>query len=173
VLNAAAVALTSFGNVPAERAATLVQMLFGQSVPAGFADPASARLAQTLTEAGFVEAMKAALLAEPVLTADESPVEVVTPATGQTNDQASGQQASDEPLAVVTDPGPGTAAGKAPGTAAGKAEPGSPHVLVTRTPDERLVWLSGLRSRRHQEPPSCAATPDSSSWTGSAATRGC
>jgi hypothetical protein len=143
VLNAAAVALASFGNVPAERAATLVQMLFGQSVPAGFVDRANARLAQTLTEAGFVEAMKAALLAEPVLTAGESPVEVVTPATGQTGDQASGQQASDEPLAVVTDPGPGTAVGK--------AEPGSPHVLVTRTPDERLVWLSGLRSRRHEE----------------------
>jgi len=56
VLNAAAVALTSFGNVPAERAATLVQMLFGQSVSAGFVDRANARLAQTLTEAGFVEA---------------------------------------------------------------------------------------------------------------------
>ena len=30
-------------------------------------------------------------------------------------------------------------------------KPGAPHVLVIRTPDERLVWLSGLHSRRHAE----------------------
>jgi len=154
VLNAAAVALTSFGNVPTERAATLVQMLFGQSVSAGFVDRANARLAQALTEAGFVEAMKAALLAEPVLTADESPVEVVRPATDQTDDQAGGQRAGDEPVAGATDPGGGKAMEK--------VRPGAPHVLVIRTPDERLVWLSGLHSRRHEEvSPSCAATPGS------------
>jgi transposase len=139
VLNTAAVALSSFGNVPTERAATLVRMLFGQSVSAGFVDRANARLAQALTEAGFVEAMKAALLAEPVLTADESPVEVVNPATDQTDDQTSGQEATDEP----TDQGNGTAVEK--------VKPGAPHVLVIRTPDERLVWLSGLHSRRHKE----------------------
>ena len=147
VLNAAAVALTSFGNVPTERAATLVQMLFGQSVSAGFVDRANARLAQALTEAGFVEAMKAALLAEPGLTADESPVEVVRPATDQTDDQtddqAGGQRAGDEPVAGATDPGGGKAMEK--------VRPGAPHVLVIRTPDERLVWLSGLHSRRHEE----------------------
>jgi len=32
-----------------------------------------------------------------------------------------------------------------------KVRPGAPHVLVIRTPDERLVWLSGLHSRRHEE----------------------
>lgn len=147
VLNAAAVALTSFGNVPTERAATLVAMLLGQNVSAGFVDRANARLAQVLTEAGFVEAMKAALLAEPVLTADESPVEVVRPATDETDEQTSGQQASDEP----TDPGKGTAVEKVPGKAVEKVKPGAPHVLVIRTPDERLVWLSGLHSRRHAE----------------------
>jgi transposase len=147
VLNAAAVALSGFGNVPTERAATLVQMLFGHSVSAGFVDRANARLAQALTEAGFVEAMKAALLAEPVLTADESPVEVVRPATDQTGDQTDeqvgGQAAGDEPVAGATDP--------RGGKAGEKVRPGAPHVLVIRTPDERLVWLSGLRSRRHEE----------------------
>jgi Transposase IS66 family len=80
VLNAAAVALTAFGNVPVERASTLIEILFGQQVSAGFVDRASARLAERLAAGGFGEAMLAALLAEPVLTADESPVEVVTPA---------------------------------------------------------------------------------------------
>lgn len=154
-LNAAAVALTSFGNVPTERAATLVAMLLGQSVSAGFVDRANARLAQALTQAGFVDAMKAALLAEPVLTADESPVEVVHPATDHSDEQTGEQPATDEP----TDPGkstavekvPGQAVEKVPGKAVEKVKPGAPHVLVIRTPDERLVWLSGLHSRRHGE----------------------
>jgi transposase len=81
VLNAAAVALTGFGNVPTERAARLVEILYGQSVSAGFVDRSSTRLAGKLTEAGFDTAMLAALMAEPVLTADESPVQVVTGAT--------------------------------------------------------------------------------------------
>ena len=155
VLNAAAVALTSFGNVPTERAATLVAMLLGQSVSAGFVDRANARLAQALTEAGFVDAMKAALLAEPVLTADESPVEVVRPATDEDDEQAGGQQAGDEPTdpapGKAVDPAPGKAVDPAPGKAVEKAKPGAPHVLVVRTPDERLVWLSGLHSRRHAD----------------------
>jgi hypothetical protein len=58
--------------------------------------------------------MRAALLAEPVLTADESPVEVVGPAT---------------------DPDTGAPVS------------GSPHVMVIRTPDERLSWLTGLVAR--------------------------
>ena len=81
VLNAAAVALTGFGNVPTERAADLIEILYGQSVSAGFVDRANTRLAGKLTEAGFDRAMLAALMAEPVLAADESPVRVVTPAT--------------------------------------------------------------------------------------------
>ena len=93
-------------------------MLYGQSVSAGFVDRANARLAETLTVAGFTEAMQAALMAEPVLTADESPVEVVTPAM----DRDTGQPV-----------------------------PGSPHVMVIRTPDERLVLFTALDSRRHDE----------------------
>ena len=118
VLNTAAVALTAFGNVPVERAACLVGMLTGQAVSAGFVDKANARLAAQLTGAGFEEAMRAALMAEPVLTADESPVEVVTPA----KDKDTGQPV-----------------------------PGAPHVMVLRTPDERLVLLTALDSRRHDE----------------------
>ena len=81
VLNTAAVALTAFGNVPTERSADLIKILYGQDVSAGFVDRANTRLAGKLTEAGFDTAMLAALMAEPVLTADESPVQVVTPAT--------------------------------------------------------------------------------------------
>jgi len=117
VLNTAAVALTAFGNVPVERASTLIEILYGQQVSAGFVDRAGARLAQQLAAAGFGAAMQAALLAEPVLTADESPVEVVRPA----EDPETGQPV-----------------------------PGSPHVMVIRTPDERLVWLTGLASRGYQ-----------------------
>jgi len=118
VLNTAAVALTAFGNVPTQRAADLVGMLTGQGVSAGFVDRANARLAGQLTDAGFDDALLTALLAEPVLTADESPVEVVTPAT---------------------DPDTG-------GPVAG-----APHVLVLRTPDERLVRLTAADSRRHDD----------------------
>jgi len=83
VLNTAAVAVTAFGNVPTERASHLIKILYGQDVSAGFVDRANTRLAAKLTEAGFGEAMLAALLAEPVLTADESPVQVVTPAVDE------------------------------------------------------------------------------------------
>jgi hypothetical protein len=118
VLNMMAVALTAFGNVPTERSAHLVRMLTGQDVSAGFVDKANARLAAALTAAGFEQAMQTALMAEGVLTADESPVEVVTPATD-------------------------------PDT--GEPVPGAPHVFVLRTPDERLVWLTALDSRRHDD----------------------
>jgi hypothetical protein len=116
-LNTAATALTSFGNVPTERAAHLIGMLTGQQVSAGFVDRANARLAERLTEAGFATALHTALLAEPVLAADETPVEVVTPAV----EEDTGQPA------------------------------GAPHVLVIRTPDERLVLLTALDSRRYEE----------------------
>jgi hypothetical protein len=128
VLNTAAVALTAFGNVPTERAAHLVGMLTGQGVSAGFVDKANARLAAQLTGAGFEQAMQAALMAEPVLTADESPVEVVTPAS----DPQTGEPVS-----------------------------GAPHVMVLRTPDERLVLLTALDSRRHDE-----VTPSLRTFTG-------
>lgn len=93
-------------------------MLFGVDVSAGFVDRANARLSQRLEKAGFDPAMLAALLTEPVLGADESPVEVITPQV----DLATGQPAG-----------------------------GAAHVIVIRTPDERLVWLSPLASRRHED----------------------
>jgi hypothetical protein len=88
-VNAAAVLLNSEGNVPVERTALLVEALLGTPVSAGFVARAHQRLAQRLTAAGFDAAMKAALRAEPVLCADESPANVIrntdedgTPAAG-------------------------------------------------------------------------------------------
>jgi transposase len=52
-------------------------------VSAGFVDRANTRLAAKLTAAGFDTAMLAALMAEPVLAADESPVNVITPAVDE------------------------------------------------------------------------------------------
>jgi transposase len=115
VLNAAAILLATFGNVPPERSAHLIGMLLGVPVSAGFVDKAASRLSGRLEAAGFDEAMRTALAGEPVLAADESPVNV---------------------LARDADP------------QTGEPETGAPHVLVIRTPSERLVWLRALASRR-------------------------
>ena len=64
VLNAAAVLLTAYGNVPPERAAQVMGMLLGVPVSPGWVDKASARLAAQLGKAGFDEAMLAALAGE-------------------------------------------------------------------------------------------------------------
>jgi transposase len=71
-INTAAVLLSSYGNVPAERTATLIGMLLGVPVSPGFVDLASERLASRLQDAGFDAAMQAALATEPVLAADET-----------------------------------------------------------------------------------------------------
>jgi transposase len=78
-VNTAAVLLAAYGNVPAERAANLIRMLFGIPVSPGFVDKANARLSDRLDDAGFDQAMQAALAAEPALGADETPVNVLTP----------------------------------------------------------------------------------------------
>jgi hypothetical protein len=78
-VNTAAVLLAAYGNVPAERAANLIRMLLGIPVSPGFVDKASARLSDWLEDAGFDEAMQAALAAEPALGADETPVNVLAP----------------------------------------------------------------------------------------------
>ena len=78
-LNAAAVVLTSYGNVSPERAGHVVDMLLGVRVSAGWVDKADARLSGQLEQAGFDAAMCAALAAEPVLAADETPVNVLAP----------------------------------------------------------------------------------------------
>ena len=57
-INAAAVLLSSEGNVPVERAAALMEALLGTPVSSGFVARALARLADRLRAAGFDEAMK-------------------------------------------------------------------------------------------------------------------
>jgi transposase len=79
-VNTAAVLLSGYGNVPAERAAHLIRMLLGMPVSPGFIDKASGRLDERLQDAGFDEAMEAALAAGPALGADETPVNVLAPA---------------------------------------------------------------------------------------------
>jgi transposase IS66 family protein/uncharacterized protein DUF6444 len=81
-INAAAVLLSAFGNVPSERAASLIRMLLGVPVSAGFVDLASERLSSRLEDAGFDHAMRAALEKEPVLAADETPVNLLDPRAG-------------------------------------------------------------------------------------------
>jgi hypothetical protein len=125
VLNAAAVLLTAYGNVPPERAARLIGMLLGPEVSAGWVDKASARLSARLGAAGFDEAMIAALAGEKVLAADETPVSVLdrVPVPAAAQEEA--------------DPGEGR-----------PAAAGAPHVMIVRTPDERLTFLQAVGSRR-------------------------
>ncbi|MGH3282369.1 MAG: IS66 family transposase [Trebonia sp.] len=129
-LNAAAVLLSCYGNVPSERSAQLISMLTGEDVSAGWIDKAVARMSARLRAGGFDEAMAAALAAEDVLAADETPVNVLdkTPLPG---------------------PEPGDAGEADPGEKDGeKAAAGSPHVLIVTTPDARLRLMLALASRR-------------------------
>jgi Transposase IS66 family len=128
VLNAAAVLLSCFGNVPAERSARLIGMLLGTEVSAGWVDKAVARVDARLRAAGFDDAMIAALAAEPVLAADETPVNV--------------------PDRTVPAPGPDEVGEADPEEKDGKAAAGAPHVLIVTTPDGRLKFLQALGSRR-------------------------
>jgi transposase len=127
VLNAAAVVLTAYGNVPAERAAQVMAMLLGVPVSPGWVDKASARLAAQLEKAGLDEAMLAALAGEKALAADETPVNVLDSSAPQ----PAGREEQDE-----QDP------------EGNKTAPGTPHVLIVRTPDGRLTWLQAIGSRR-------------------------
>ena len=81
-INTAAVLLSSYGNVPSERTANLIGMLLGMPVSTGFVDLASERLSARLEEARFDDAMQAALGKEPVLAADETPVNLLDPHAG-------------------------------------------------------------------------------------------
>ena len=128
VLNAAAVLLSCYGNVPPERAAQVMAMLLGIPVSAGWVDKAAARVAEQLGKAGFDEAMLAALAAEDVLAADETPVNVLGKAA--------------VPAAVPEEKGEADPEEKE------KAAAGAPHVLITRTPDGRLTFLQAIGSRR-------------------------
>jgi hypothetical protein len=128
VLNAAAVVLTGYGNVPPERTAQVMAMLLGVPVSAGWVDKASGRLAAQLGRGGFDEAMLAALAGEKALAADETPVNVLARIPAQC---AARQEEEDR------DP-----------EEEKKTAPGAPHVLIVRTPDGRLTWLQALPSRR-------------------------
>ena len=131
LLNTAAVLLSCYGNVPPERAAQVMGMLLGVPVSAGWVDKAAARVASQLGRAGFDEAMIAALAAEDVLAADETPVNVLDKTVPPP------VQAGEEPEQ-----------GKNPEEKNGKAAAGAPHVLITRTPDGRLTFLQAIGSRR-------------------------
>ena len=126
VLNAAAVLLACYGNVPPERAAQVMGMLLGIPVSAGWVDKAATRVSAQLGRAGFDAAMLAALAAEDVLAADETPVNVLdkTAPAPEEKDEADPEERE------------------------GKAAAGAPHVLITRTPDGRLTFLQAIASRR-------------------------
>ncbi|ORT46822.1 hypothetical protein KBI5_23115 [Frankia sp. KB5] len=103
-LHAAAVLLASEANVPVERAARVIGALLGVEVSAGFVARANERLAHDLEAAGFDEAMKTALRAEPVLCGDESPVNVLR----RDLDEVTGMVLSGTPhLLVLRTPTPG------------------------------------------------------------------
>ena len=128
VLNAAAVVLTAYGNVPPERAAQVMAMLLGVPVSPGWVDKAGARLAAQLGRAGFAEAMLAALAARKVLAADETPVNVLD----KTAPQPAAREGQEEEDPEEKE----------------KPAAGAPHALIIRTPDGRLTWLQALASRR-------------------------
>ena len=111
-------------NRAAERAAHVVDMLLGVPRSAGWVDKAGARLSRQQEQAGF----DAALAAEPVLVADEVPVNVLARAPSRSR------------RTRKENPQDG-----------GKAASSAPHVLVVRTPDERLTWLQALGSRRKED----------------------
>jgi len=129
-LNAAAVLLSCCGNVPPERAAQVIGMLLGIEVSAGWVDKAAARVSAQLGKAGFDEAMLAALAAEGVLAADETPVNVLG-RNAPAPESATGEDGQEK------DP-----------EEKEKPASGSPHVLITRTPDGRLTFLQAIGSRR-------------------------
>jgi hypothetical protein len=131
VLNAAAVLLAAYGNVPPERAALVMGMLLGVPVSAGWVDKASSRLSAQLRDAGFGEAMLAAMTAEDVLAADETPVNVL--------DKTPAPQPAAHAEKEETDPQEKEKE---------KAASGAPHVLIVRTPDGRLTFLQAISSRR-------------------------
>ena len=128
VLNAAAVLLSCYGNVPPERAAQVMGMLLGIPVSAGWVDKAAARVAAQLGKAGFDEAMLAALAAEDVLAADETPVNVLDKTAPRYRRRKRRTKRTRKRRS--------------------KAAAGAPHVLITRTPDGRLTFLQAIGSRR-------------------------
>lgn len=96
-LNTAAILLSREGNVPVERSAMLIDALLEVKVSTGFVARATERLADTLEQAAFDGAMRAALRAEDVLCGDESPVNVLR----NDIDDTTGEQVAGTPHTVV------------------------------------------------------------------------
>jgi hypothetical protein len=95
-VNAAAILLSSAGNVPVERTAMLMAALLGSPVSSGFVARAHERFAEKLGAAGFDAAMRDALAAEEVLHADETPVNVARKDTDE-----HGQPVAGSPHVVI------------------------------------------------------------------------
>jgi hypothetical protein len=157
VLNAAAVVLTGYGNVPPERAAQVMGMLLGVPVSPGWMDKASARLAAQPGKAGFDEAMLAALAGQDALAADETPVNVPgknapQPAgreEGRIGPGRQGEGGCGRP-ARADRPDPGRAADLAAGpdlAAQGRCRRGHPGRVHRAADDRRLHRLPALLSR--------------------------
>ena len=142
VLNAAAVLLSCYGNVPPERAAQVIGMLLGIEVSAGWVDKAAARVNAQLGKAGFDEAMLAALAGRGRAGRRRDPGE----RAGQGPLRAAAPEEKDEPDPEEKD---------------GKAAAGAPHVLIVRTPDGRLTFLQALGSRRKGSVAAAASRPRS------------
>ena len=133
VLNAAAVLLSATGTCRRSGPRSSSACCSASQVSAGWVDKAAARAAQ-LGKAGFDEAMLAALAAEDVLAADETPVNVLdgtAPAAAAQERRERGKERDRDPEERQ-----------------GKAAAGAPHVLITRTPDGRLTFLQAMASRR-------------------------
>ena len=149
VLNAAAVLLSCYGNVPPERSAQLIGMLTGEAVSAGWVDKAVARMSARLRAGGFDEAMAAALAAEDVLAADETPVNVLdktpppprrrTTRARRTRRRRTEKAAAGAPHVLITDPGRAADAPARPGLPPqGRCRRRDPR-RVRRAPDDRRL----------------------------------
>jgi Transposase IS66 family len=159
MLNGAAVLLSCFGNVPAERSARLIGMLTGQEVSSGWAGKAVARIDAGLRAAGFDEAMLAALAAEGVLAADETPVSVTdkTPLPDPEPDggaypeeKAGNRRPRGTARADCRDPGRAADVPAGPGLAAeGQRRRRHPRRL-RRLPDDRRLHRVPAPHRRFQ-----------------------
>jgi len=152
VLNAAAVVLTAYGNVPPERAAQVTGMLLGVPVSPGWVDKASTRLAAQLGKAGLDAVMLAALAAQDALAADETPVNVLAPPP---------------PAAPGAPPPPTASPHSTPSALPSKATPGYRHCppssdTSSRHPVNGHLPAAGLAAAARSGPrptPGVGATP--------------
>jgi transposase len=119
-LSAAAAFLHAHGHTSQERAAELVGGLYGVGVSTGWIGKVASRLAATLT--GFEADLKTALLAEPVLLGDETPVNT-----------AEDSPDADEAIGADGD--------------RGQERAFHPHVFTIRSAS--MVWLGAGHTRGH------------------------